>query len=179
MTARTRQVDVCICAYARRDGLLRLLQSLTAQVGAPEFRVLIADNHAQPTVAAWLATDAQAWPFEWHVLHAPQSNIAVARNALLDAATTYRRRLRPRRHAAPHAGFGAASPLPRTPASPPTRHTPRIWPRRRKSWGCAPARASATSVRAHGPRPDCVASVPPRCCVAHRPARRPTHARTA
>jgi succinoglycan biosynthesis protein ExoM len=56
-------------------------------VGAPRFRVIIADNHAEPTVDTWLAIDLPDTPFELRVLHAPQSNISRARNALLDAAT--------------------------------------------------------------------------------------------
>lgn len=87
MNVEPPRIDVCICAFARRDGLRRCLLSLAAQVDAPAFRVRVADNHAQPTVAAWIAADIAALPFELQVLHAPQSNIAVARNALLQASS--------------------------------------------------------------------------------------------
>ena len=88
MNVEPPRIDVCICAFARREGLRRCLQSLVAQVDAPPFCVRIADNHAQPTVAAWIAADVAVWPFELQVLHAPYSNIAVARNALLQASVT-------------------------------------------------------------------------------------------
>lgn len=87
MSEATVRIDVCICAFARRAGLHHCLQSLAAQVDAPAFRVIVADNHAQPVVRAWIDADGGTWPFELHVLHAPQANIAVARNALLDAAS--------------------------------------------------------------------------------------------
>jgi succinoglycan biosynthesis protein ExoM len=80
-------VDVCICAFARREGLRRCLQSLVAQIDAPRFRVRVADNHVQAIVANWVSEDCRALPFELQVLHAPHSNIAVARNALLRACT--------------------------------------------------------------------------------------------
>jgi len=86
MTLEPPRIDVCICAFARREGLRQCLRSLAAQVDAPPFRVRIADNHAQPTVAAWIAVDIAALPFELQVLHAPHSNIAIARNALLQAS---------------------------------------------------------------------------------------------
>jgi len=86
MNVEPPRIDVCICAFARREGLRRCLQSLVAQIDAPPFCVRIADNYAQPTVAAWIAADVAVWPFELQVLHAPHSNIAVARNALLQAS---------------------------------------------------------------------------------------------
>lgn len=86
MNAEPPRIDVCICAFMRREGLRRCLLSLAAQVDAPPFRVRVADNHAQPTVAAWIAADVAAPPFELQVLHAPHANIAVARNALLQAS---------------------------------------------------------------------------------------------
>ncbi|HEX6833333.1 MAG TPA: glycosyltransferase family 2 protein [Rudaea sp.] len=86
MNGEQVRIDVCICAFARRAELRRCLNSLAGQVGAPPFRVWVADNHAQPTVTAWLAVDRAALPFELQVVHAPQSNIAIARNALLQAA---------------------------------------------------------------------------------------------
>lgn len=86
MNAEPARIDVCICAFARREGLRRCLESLAAQIAAPPFRVCIADNHAQPTVAAWIAADTAALPFELQVVHAPHSNIALARNALLQAS---------------------------------------------------------------------------------------------
>jgi len=88
MNVEPPRIDVCICAFARREGLRRCLQSLVAQIDAPPFCVRIADNYAQPTVAAWIAADVAVWPFELQVLHAPYSNIAVARNALLQASVT-------------------------------------------------------------------------------------------
>lgn len=87
MNARTIQVEVCICTYARRDGLRRCLQSLAVQVDAPAFRVIVADNHALPAVAADCVEAGATWPFELQVVHAPQANISVARNACLEAAS--------------------------------------------------------------------------------------------
>lgn len=78
-------VDVCICAFARESGLLNCLQSLVTQINAPPFRVIIADNHVEPVVPAWLSL-AGAYPFPVVVVHAPQQNIAVARNACLQTA---------------------------------------------------------------------------------------------
>src|SRR6185437_1196827 len=86
MTVGPPWIDVCICAFARREGLRRCLQSIAAQLDAPRFRVLVADNHEQPVVATWIATDIPTLPFDVQVLHAPHSNIAVARNALLHAS---------------------------------------------------------------------------------------------
>jgi len=88
MSEAAIRIDVCICAFARRAGLRHCLQSLAAQVDAPAFRVLIADNHAQLVVPDWIDADSGTWPFELRVLHAPQANIAVARNALLEAVSS-------------------------------------------------------------------------------------------
>ena len=58
MSEATVRIDVCICAFARRAGLRHCLQSLAAQVDAPAFRVLIADNHAQLVVPDWIDADS-------------------------------------------------------------------------------------------------------------------------
>jgi succinoglycan biosynthesis protein ExoM len=79
-------IDVCVCTWHRRDGLRRLLAALAEQQGAPRFRVLVADNHAEPVEADTVAAFAAHSRLRLHYLHAPADNIAIARNACLDAA---------------------------------------------------------------------------------------------
>jgi succinoglycan biosynthesis protein ExoM len=80
------RIDVCICTWNRPDGLYRLLVALHEQESAPPFRVLVADNHASPVEAATVADFAARTGMDLHYLHAPADNIAIARNAALDAA---------------------------------------------------------------------------------------------
>lgn len=80
------QIEVCICTWQRPGGLQALLQALALQQGAPRFRILLADNHAQPVAHTEALTLARQLQLDLHYLHAPARNIAVARNACLDAA---------------------------------------------------------------------------------------------
>ncbi|WP_374389124.1 glycosyltransferase family 2 protein [Brevundimonas sp.] len=79
------EIDVCICTF-RRTSLADTLASLDAQVGAPPFRIIVADNDDHPGAKAVIAaarTRGQAVTY----VHAPARNISIARNACLAAAT--------------------------------------------------------------------------------------------
>ncbi|MFT3729342.1 MAG: glycosyltransferase family 2 protein [Terricaulis sp.] len=79
-------VDVCVCTF-RRPHLYDTLASIAAQTGAPELRVIVADND-DITSATEIVERARAQlGLVIHYIHAPARNISVARNACLDAAT--------------------------------------------------------------------------------------------
>lgn len=86
--ARTVQVDVCICTY-RRPYLAETLRSLAAlELPANiKARIVVADNDAAPSARELVASIAPSLPFESIYIHCPSSNISLARNACLDAAS--------------------------------------------------------------------------------------------
>lgn len=86
-TADAVAIDVCVCTFQRSTELARLLESLAAQETAPRFRVLVADNHAEPVEAAHVELLARQLALDVRYLHAPAANISIARNACLDHAT--------------------------------------------------------------------------------------------
>lgn len=77
-------VDVCICTY-RRSSLTRTLISLDGQRGVERLRILVADNDDVPSARPLVEAQQGRWPRVY--LHAPARNIAIARNALMDAST--------------------------------------------------------------------------------------------
>jgi succinoglycan biosynthesis protein ExoM len=79
-------VDICICTF-RRAFLGETLRSLAKlSVESVAVRVIIADNDLTPSAEALVSVAQQelAWPIVY--VHAPASNISIARNACLDAA---------------------------------------------------------------------------------------------
>jgi succinoglycan biosynthesis protein ExoM len=79
-------VDICICTF-RRAFLGETLRSLAKlSVENVAVRVIIADNDLRPSAKALVSVAQQelAWPIVY--VHAPASNISIARNACLDAA---------------------------------------------------------------------------------------------
>jgi succinoglycan biosynthesis protein ExoM len=81
-------IDVCICTY-QRDTLLPTLQSLDRQIlpANVTMRVIIADNDELPSARDLVASVQSLIKTPMHYIHAPARNIAIARNACLDAAT--------------------------------------------------------------------------------------------
>lgn len=80
-------VLVGICTY-RRDTLGATLASL-AGLDLPEnvdLSVVIADNDTTPVARTRVTEHARTLPFRVDYLHAPERNISVARNAILDHA---------------------------------------------------------------------------------------------
>ena len=80
------RVLIGICTF-RRPELAATLASLAALTpcGLP-VAVAIADNDAQPSARDLVEGIAADHPLEISYLHAPQANISIARNALLDHA---------------------------------------------------------------------------------------------
>lgn len=84
----TIRVDVCVCTF-RRAYLAETLRSLaTLELPADiETRIIVADNDAVPSAQELAASIAPSLPFEVSYIHCPASNISLARNACLDAAS--------------------------------------------------------------------------------------------
>lgn len=82
------RVDVCVCTYRRRS-LEATLVSIGAQVlpGHVKVSIIVADNDSVPSAAALVEEVAARLPFPVRYVHSPQSNISIARNSCLDAAT--------------------------------------------------------------------------------------------
>ncbi|MFE0017075.1 glycosyltransferase [Mesorhizobium sp. NPDC059054] len=82
------QIDVCVCTY-RRPYLAETLRSLAAlELPANiKARIVVADNDAAPSARELVASLAPSLPFELTYIHCPSSNISLARNACLDAAS--------------------------------------------------------------------------------------------
>jgi succinoglycan biosynthesis protein ExoM len=74
-----------VCTF-RRVSLRQTLNSLAAQVGAPPFRIIIADNDDAPSADALTMLAAAELDINIKYLHAPAGNISLARNACLEAA---------------------------------------------------------------------------------------------
>lgn len=79
-------VDICICTF-RRAFLAKTLESIALidQAGHA-IRVIIADNDTEPTARDLVDAMRERVPFPIAYLHAPASNICIARNACLDRA---------------------------------------------------------------------------------------------
>jgi succinoglycan biosynthesis protein ExoM len=79
-------VDICICTY-RRSFLAETLASIAAlEHGGHAIRVIIADNDAAPSAQELVDAMRDKVPFPIIYVHAPASNICIARNACLDHA---------------------------------------------------------------------------------------------
>lgn len=83
----TLHVMVGICAF-RRSELSDALVSLSKLVvpADVDLRICVADNDGTPSAQERVMRAAQTVPFPITYLHAPERNISVARNALLDHA---------------------------------------------------------------------------------------------
>lgn len=80
-------VDICLCTF-RRPFLAETLRSIAnLEASGLSVRVIVADNDAVPSAQPLVELMGRRMPFPLLYLHAPVSNISVARNACLDAAT--------------------------------------------------------------------------------------------
>jgi len=80
-------VDICVCTF-RRPFLAETLRSIAnLRPSGLAVRVIVADNDAVPSAQPLVELMGRRMPFPLLYLHAPMSNISVARNACLDAAT--------------------------------------------------------------------------------------------
>lgn len=87
MTDDGLAIDVLLCTY-RRPQVAATLRSLLAQEvpAGVRLRIIVADNDDPPTAAPVVQAIAADAPVEVCYIHAPKSNISVARNACLDRA---------------------------------------------------------------------------------------------
>ncbi|MFD2239250.1 glycosyltransferase [Aureimonas populi] len=86
--APDRSVTIAICTF-RRDHIARTLASL-AGLDVPQdvaVDVVVADNDTVPSAQERVERASQGLPFPVSYVHAPASNISIARNACLDRAT--------------------------------------------------------------------------------------------
>lgn len=83
-----RHVEVAVCTF-RRPALAETLRSVAAQRLPPgvALGVIVADNDDTPSARDLVEAEARAGRLSMRYVHAPARNIAVARNACLDAAT--------------------------------------------------------------------------------------------
>lgn len=80
------RIDICICTF-RRAHLADTLRSVAKiDVAKHEVRIIVADNDETSSAYPLVATLETELPFPVHYVHAPASNICIARNACLDAA---------------------------------------------------------------------------------------------
>lgn len=81
-------VDICICTYRRAhlEGTLRTVFAQETLAGLV-FRVIVADNDAEPSAKAMVEELACDAPCPVTYVHAPERNISIARNACLDHAS--------------------------------------------------------------------------------------------
>jgi len=88
-TVTSETIDVCICTF-RRPSLRETLASVAAQrlPAGVAIRVIVADNDAAPDRQAAILAEAATFGLDLVYLHAPVANIAIARNACLEAART-------------------------------------------------------------------------------------------
>nr|WP_295886877.1 glycosyltransferase family 2 protein [uncultured Devosia sp.] len=79
-------IDICICTF-RRSFLAKTLESIALlNQGGHDIRIIIADNDATPSARDLVDAARGGVPFPITYLHAPASNICIARNACLDEA---------------------------------------------------------------------------------------------
>ena len=80
-------IDVCVCTF-QRASLFETLKSLAQQTfGCDRFRVIVADNDAEPVKREEVEAFARTCGLNLNYVHAPLRNISIARNACLDHAT--------------------------------------------------------------------------------------------
>ncbi|MDQ0995400.1 succinoglycan biosynthesis protein ExoM [Phyllobacterium ifriqiyense] len=84
---RRVKVTVCICTY-RRPQIAATLRSVDASTGIEDYQVdiLVADNDLKPTARELVSSLANQLSMRVRYIHAPSSNISLARNACLEAA---------------------------------------------------------------------------------------------
>jgi succinoglycan biosynthesis protein ExoM len=82
------RVDVCVCTYRRPEleETLRSIGMLNVPGGAT-VRIVVADNDTVPSARDLVYRLASLLPFNISYVHCPASNISLARNACLEAAT--------------------------------------------------------------------------------------------
>ncbi|WP_275789058.1 glycosyltransferase family 2 protein [Pararhizobium gei] len=85
---QTIRIDIGLCTYRRTEltETLRSLGDLSVPEGA-RLRIIVADNDVAPSAAARVDAVRSLVPHEIVYVHCPASNISIARNACLDAAT--------------------------------------------------------------------------------------------
>jgi succinoglycan biosynthesis protein ExoM len=81
-------ITICICTY-RRPQIALTIASLSSLQTRPDWTVdvVVVDNDVLPSGREVVLSAAKDIPFELTYTHAPASNISIARNACLDAAT--------------------------------------------------------------------------------------------
>ncbi len=79
-------VDICICTY-RRPTVVDALRAVASLEGRNELRarVVVVDNAEQPEARAVVIAAARELGLNLEYVHAPASNISIARNACLEA----------------------------------------------------------------------------------------------
>jgi succinoglycan biosynthesis protein ExoM len=84
----TISISVCVCTYRRAylEQTLRSLAALELPHGL-EMCVIVVDNDIWPSARRLVETMATALPCAVRYIHCPASNISLARNACLEAAT--------------------------------------------------------------------------------------------
>jgi succinoglycan biosynthesis protein ExoM len=84
----TTSVSVCVCTYRRAylEQTLRSLAALELPHGLT-MHVIVADNDIWPSARRLVEAMATTLPCEVRYIHCPASNISLARNACLEAAT--------------------------------------------------------------------------------------------
>ncbi len=82
------RVDIGICTFRRPqlEQTLRSLSSLRLPPGVT-VRIVVADNDSSPSARTLVYAMAAGLPFEIRYVHCPASNISLARNACLEAAS--------------------------------------------------------------------------------------------
>jgi succinoglycan biosynthesis protein ExoM len=82
------RVDIAICTF-RRPQIEKTLRSLVdlRLPPATTVRIVVADNDFEPSARTLVYTLAASMPFDIRYIHCPASNISLARNACLDAAS--------------------------------------------------------------------------------------------
>jgi len=81
------EIDICICTF-HRISIEKTLCSIAQQdFNLSNVRVIIADNAAVCVIGPWIAELAERLQLNIVLIHAPERNISIARNACLDAST--------------------------------------------------------------------------------------------
>ncbi|MGH6760730.1 MAG: glycosyltransferase family 2 protein [Phyllobacterium sp.] len=82
-----RSINICVCTY-RRQAIADTLHSL-GKLNLPEgyaVSIIVTDNDAEPSAKDRVLHAAATLPFPVRYVHAPKSNISIARNACLEAS---------------------------------------------------------------------------------------------
>lgn len=81
-------VDIGVCTYRRVDLVQQCIRALALQRLAADvaMRIIVADNNPRPLARQAIAELATQLGLDIAYVHAPHSNISIARNACIDAA---------------------------------------------------------------------------------------------